>query len=78
MASITLRVILILTLFRAGSERFDSGRGGGDSAPRQISKTKHRSDKRQTALDRSVKDLQLVHTNCSGQVNIEVTRGHQI
>ena len=29
--------------------------------PRQISKTKHRSDKRQTALDRSVKDLQLLH-----------------
>ena len=66
-----------ITLFRAGSERFDSGRGGGGySAPRQISKTKHRSDKRQMALDGSVKDLQLVHTTFSGQINIEVTRGH--
>ena len=50
--------------------------GLGDSAPRHISKTKHWSNKRQAALDRSVKDLQLSQKK-SGQVNIEVIRDHK-
>ena len=65
-----------LTLFRAGSERFDSGRGGAFGPPSDL-ETTHQSNKRKTAFDRSLKDLQLLHKTFSGQVNIEVTRGHQ-
>ena len=41
--------------------------------PSNIKKT-HRSDKRQTAFDRSFKRLQLLHKTFSGQVKIEFTR----
>ena len=65
-----------LTLFLAGYERFDSGRGDL-FGPLQIPKTIHRSDERQTAFDRSLKNLQLLHKTFSSQVNIEVTRAQR-
>ena len=48
-------------------------RAGVFSAPHQISKTTNCSDKRQTALDSSLENLQLLYETFSGQVNIEVT-----
>ena len=43
-----------------GGHRTARNRAGGFSAPRQISKTTNRSDKRQTAFDSSLKDLQVL------------------
>ena len=51
----------LLTLFRAGYERLEIGRGGGFSAPCQISKAANRSGKRQTAFDSSLKDVQFLY-----------------
>ena len=65
-----------LTLFLAGSAGTRNWRGGPIRPPSDL-KTTHCSDKRQTAFDRAFKDLQLLQKTFSGQVNIEVTRGHQ-
>ena len=51
--------------------------GAFSPPPLQISKTTHRSDKRQTAFVRSLKDLQLLHKTFYVQFDIEVTIGHQ-
>ena len=48
-----------LTLFRAGSERLGIGRGPFRPSPIRSKKATNRSDKRQTALDIPLKDLQL-------------------
>ena len=44
----------------------------------RVSKTTLLSDKRQGALDGPRRDLKLLQRSFSGQVNIEVTRGHQM
>ena len=52
--------------------------GGGGGLQSRISKTTLLSDKRQGALDGPRRDLKLLQRSFSGQVNIEVTRGHQM
>ena len=54
------------------------GGGGGGGLQSRISKTTLLSDKRQGALDGPRRDLKLLQRSFSGQVNIEVTRGHQM
>ena len=66
-----------LTLFRAGSERFDSGRGGGDSAPVRSRKPSIGATSGKRRWIGLSKTHIFLHKTFSGQVNIKVTRGHQ-
>ena len=67
-----------LTRARQGVRAEHQLQGGGwFPPPPEISKTTQRSDRRKTALDRSRQVLEKILRSFLGQVNIEVTRGHQ-